>query len=85
MFRRVLLALLLTASMTFSGVSGCGSNPMEPCRTERESCTESSDCCEGLVCSYWTMLTCTPGGDGCPPGYSVSCDDDGTNCSCKRT
>ena len=43
MFRRVLLAVLLAASMTLSGVSGCSTGP---CASAGDPCKSSDDCCD---------------------------------------
>jgi hypothetical protein len=47
--RRVLLAVLLAGSMTFSGVSACGDPSGPDCsKYLYEVCTRSYECCEGV-------------------------------------
>ena len=55
MFRRLLLAVLLAASMTLSGVSSCatlsGSGKVD-CGVKGQPCGSVMGCCEGLRCRY---------------------------------
>lgn len=50
MLRRLLLAVLLAASMTLSGISSCDSSFDLECQQERRECGLFALCCEELTC-----------------------------------
>jgi hypothetical protein len=45
-FRRLLLAVILAASMTLTGVSSCNTGP---CAASGEHCKDSDDCCDSIT------------------------------------
>jgi len=64
-FRRLLLAVCLAASMTLSGVSAC-SDSTSPCAALHDTCKDSNDCCSSPYSGYTTRCHSA---DNEPPDY----------------